>query len=326
LLAGLSIRDAGTTSRRLELSWNSAQGVHAVQISDQLALQALEADPGFQASPQMAALREARRGGSFLRGMGWVVLALVVLLPVLLIAVFVWQADHIAGAVAKRVPIEQEVKLGEQAFAGMRGSLQIEEDGPAYDAVQVLGQRLTQGSKYRYQFHVVKDPAINAFAMPGGIVVVNTGLIEATRRPEQLAGVLAHEVEHVEQRHSLQAVVKDLGLRGLWVLVTGDLGSGLAGRTVLELQKLSFSRDAELQADAAGFDKLIAVGIDPSGMSEFFTVMVKEEAGKAPPPFLSTHPASSAREATLRAREQEIGGRRFERLELGAWPPAISGE
>jgi Zn-dependent protease with chaperone function len=321
LLAELRLREVGATSERLEFSWSSGDGLHALQVSDADALQALRADPLFQASPQMAALREVRRRGSALRAVGWTMLALAVVLPVLLIVLFLWKAEAIALAVAERIPIEQEVSLGEQAFAAMRGSLQFQQNGPAYDAVQTLGQRLTQGSKYRYQFHVVKDPAINAFAMPGGIVVVNSGLIEATRRAEELAGVLAHEVQHVEQRHSLQAVIKDLGLRGLWLLATGDIGSGLTGRAILELQTLSFSRDAELQADAVGFGKLVDAGIDPSGMSDFFTVLAKEEAGKAPPPLLSTHPASAAREAALRAREKDLGGRRFDPLKLGKWPP-----
>jgi predicted Zn-dependent protease len=74
-------------------------------------------------------------------------------------------------AVAKSIPIKQEMELGEQAFAGMRGSLRFQQHGPTYDAVQVLGQRLSRGSKYQYQFYVVNDPAINAFAMPGGIIV-----------------------------------------------------------------------------------------------------------------------------------------------------------
>ncbi|HEY8537981.1 MAG TPA: M48 family metallopeptidase, partial [Steroidobacteraceae bacterium] len=193
----------------------------------------------------------------------------------------------------------------------------------AYEAVKTLGERLIAHSKYRYRFHVAKNDTINAFAVPGGIIVVHTGLISATRRPEELAGVLAHEVQHVELRHSLQAMIKDLGLRGLWSLVTGDLGGSLVGRAALELTSLSFSRAAETQADDKGFDTLLEAGIDPRGMADFFAIMRERERGVAPPPFMSTHPASDAREAVLRARLAEIEDREFEPLELGPWPPTF---
>jgi beta-barrel assembly-enhancing protease len=238
-----------------------------------------------------------------------------------LLLVFLWQADRIARVVVEHIPVEQEKMLGEQAFTSMRGTLSLQESGPAYEAVQTLGLRLAPAGKYRYQFHVANDAAVNAFALPGGIIVVNTGLIAATRHPEALAGVLAHEVQHVEQRHSLQALVKNLGLRGLWILVTGDISGSTVGQAALELTSLSFSRDAEEQADAAGFDGLVAAGIDPRGMADFFAVMETLEGSATPAVFLSTHPTSGDREATLRARESEIAGRVFEPLRFAHWPP-----
>jgi beta-barrel assembly-enhancing protease len=243
-----------------------------------------------------------------------------VLFPLVLLLLFIWQSDRIAGAAATRIPVAQEVKLGEYAFEQMRGSLKLQNEGPTDEAVQTLGKRLTHGSKYSYRFHVADNDAINAFALPGGIVVVHTGLIKAPRRPEELAGVLAHEVQHVELRHSLRAVVKDLGLRGLWMLITGDIGSGVLGRAALELTSLTFSRDAEDEADQHGFDVLVANGIDPSGMADFFIVMA-EKAGPSPPPLLSTHPASKDRERALRERIKEESGRTFEPLRMGEWPP-----
>ena len=200
-------------------------------------------------------------------------------------------ADRIALAAARRVSVDQEAKLGEQAFAGMRAALDLEDSGPALDAVRALGIRLMQGSQYDYCWYVSKNAQINAFALPGGIIVVNSGLINATRRPEQLAGVLAHEIQHVEQRHSLQAVIKDLGLRSLWILATGDAGGSLMGRAALELTALTFSRDAELQADARAFDTLVGNGVDPDGLTEFFRLLTQHE-GAAPPAFLSTHAAA----------------------------------
>jgi beta-barrel assembly-enhancing protease len=320
-LTAVRVREVGTGHLGLEFAWGADEGIRAVQIFDPAALNAIRSSGDLQALAQMAAFHASRRRRNTARVLGWTALVVFLLLPVLLILVFLWQADRIARAAAERISIEQEMSFGEQAFASMQGTLKLQNSGPAFDAVTDIGTRLTEGSKYRYRFHVAENDAINAFAIPGGIVVVHTGLIKATRRPEELAGVLAHEVQHVEQRHSLQALVKDLGLRGLWLLVTGDIGSGLVGQAALELTSLSFSRDAEAQADAKGFDELIEAGIDPSGMADFFTIMAKQQGAATPPAFLSTHPASTAREAALRAREEKSRGQDFAPLAPGAWPP-----
>jgi Zn-dependent protease with chaperone function len=321
-LTSMRIREVGTGAVGLELAWDGDGVLHAAQVFDPAALHALRTDAHMRSLPQMAALRATQRRSSVGRTIGWIAVGVFLLLPLLVVLLFVWQADRIAAAAASRVSVAQEIQFGEQAFATMKGSLTLVDSGPAYDAVKSLGDRLTVGSKYRYRFHVAKDDAVNAFAVPGGIVVVHTGLIDATRRPEELAGVLAHEVQHVEQRHSLEAMVKDLGVRGLWALVSGDLSGGLIGQAAVELTSLSFSRRAEEEADAKGFDELVEAGIDPSGMADFFAVMTKQEGSVAPPPFLSTHPASTDRELVLRARVAGLASREFAPLQLGPWPPA----
>ncbi len=108
-----------------------------------------------------------------------------------------------------------------------------------------IGGRLTQGSRYQYKFHVALDKSVNAFAMPGGFVVVHTGLIQLAESPEELAGVLAHEIQHVEQRHSLRAMAQSLGLYAVLSLLVGDT-SGLASLGG-DLLKLKFSRNHETE-------------------------------------------------------------------------------
>lgn len=320
-LGVVRIREVGTGTQGLEFSWDSSEGIRAVQVFDAPTLAALRGNEDIRALPQMAEFIARQRRGKVGRTLGWAALVVFLLLPLLLILLFVWQADRIARAAASRVSIEQETALGEQAFTAMSGTLRLEDGGPAYEAVQTIGKRLTQDSKYRYRFYVVADDTVNAFAVPGGIVVVHTGLIEATRRPEELAGVLAHEVQHVEQRHSLQALIKDLGLRGLWLMLSGDIGSGLVGQAALEMTSLRFSRDAESEADAKGFDELLKARIDPSGMGDFFTTMAKNEGSVTPPPFMSTHPPSGEREAAMRAREAAAKLEPFIPMEMGPWPP-----
>ena len=250
---------------------------------------------------------------------GWLAIGVFIALPLLLLVLFVWQSDAIARGLAKRISIEQELQLGERMFESIRGQLKLTSTGPRHDAVALLGGRLTKGSKFRYRFHVAEDDTINAFAVPGGIIVVHTGLIAATRSAEELAGVLAHEVQHIEQRHSLTGIIKQLGLSGLWLLIGGD-ATGILGSAAVELTSLRFSRDAETQADAGGFDALVAAGIDPRGMPQFFVVM-REREKVVPPPFLSTHPGSAEREAMLRERLRKLGDRTFEPLPFEQWPP-----
>ena len=316
----LRLREIGTgAASGIELAWDTPTGVVAVHVFDAEALRALTG--ALASTPQFQALQRQRNRNRAGRSIGWLVVGGFVALPLLLVLLFLWQADLLALSAASRISVQQESELGQQMFEGLRSQLTLRDSGPAHEAIVTIGARLTRDSKYRYRFHVAQDDTVNAFAIPGGVVVVHSGLIAATRNAEELAGVLAHEVQHIELRHSLTGMIKQLGLSGLWMLVGGD-ASGILGSAAFELSKLKFSRDAETQADAAGFDALVKAGVDPQGMAEFFDVMRRQEA-VAPPAFLSTHPASDAREAALRQRWSALGERRFEPLTFEAWPPQL---
>jgi Zn-dependent protease with chaperone function len=321
-LSDLQVREVGFGAQTgVELAWQSEAGMHAVQVLQADAVQQLRSHPRFAALPGVLALAKTSRRHSVARTIGWVAIVSIVLLPVLLILVFVWQADRIAQVLVSRVPIEQEVRLGNATFASLRPSLTLIEQGPLHNAVQELGGRLAAGSSYSYRFHVAQDASINAFALPGGIIVVHTGLIAATDRPEELAGVLAHEIQHVEQRHSLRGAVKDLGLRSVWAFVSGDIGATVAGQAAVELTSRKFSRDDESSADAGAFQLLIEKHIDPSGMADFFTTMGEQSKAEVPA-LLSTHPASAERQQRLEQRATELSTRSFAPLSMGHWPPA----
>lgn len=316
----LQLREVGFGKPGIELAWNDGDDVWAAHVLEPAAAVQVLALPFIASLPQMQVLKSTRRKGGAGRAVGWSVLGLFVLFPLLLLMLFFTQLDRIAGWVADQIPIEEETRLGRASFESMKGQLKLQDRGAAFDAVQNIGKRLTQGSKYSYEFHVVQDDTLNAFAMPGGVVVVHTGLINATKRPEELAGVLAHEVQHVEQRHSLEGMVKNLGLRAIWALVTGDLGGTLAGQAAVQLTSLKFSRDAETEADDKGFDALVKQGVDPSGMPEFFKTM-SEKAADAPAAFLSTHPLSEDRQRELVERVGELQQKTFKPLEIQPWPP-----
>jgi predicted Zn-dependent protease len=317
----VSLRTVGFGRPGVEIAWRDGNDSWAAHVLDHAAAQRLLALPVLANSAQGMQLKSAQRRVNARRSAGWSVLASFLLLPALLILLLVLNANTVAGWAAGKVPIEHEMNLGRQVFAMMRDGLKLRDEGPAHEAANSIVAKLTQGSKYRYEVHVSDDETLNAFAMPGGIVVVHTGLIAATKRPEELAGVLAHEVQHVELRHSVRGMIKDLGLRGLWALVTGDLGSTLAGQAALEVTALKFSRDDESEADSLGFDALVRAGIDPSGMPAFFDTMSKE-GGDAPVEFISTHPLSEGRKSELEQRVAKLGRTDFAPLDFGTWPPA----
>jgi Zn-dependent protease with chaperone function len=316
----LTLREVGFGKPGIELSWTDNGETWAAHVLDHEAAQRLLASPALANSTQTQAFKNKRRRNNTGRRIGWSVLALFVLLPVILLIAVLLNANAIAGWIVDRIPVEQEMELGRQAFADMRETLKLRESGADLDAVKAIGARLSKGSQYQYEFYVADDKSLNAFALPGGVIVIHTGLINATKRPEELAGVIAHEIQHVELRHSIRGMAKDLGLRGVWAAATGDIGGTLIGEAALQLTSLKFSRDDESEADDKGFDSLIAANIDPSGMPAFFKIM-SEQAADAPAAFISTHPLSEDREQTLEKRVARLDNRTFTALDFGVWPP-----
>ncbi len=231
----------------------------------------------------------------------WGTLFLLIGLPLLLLALAVGFRGVFIDGVTAWIPVEQEKQLADQLWPMQKAQLKLIEGTAANKAVTEIGARLVAAkpSPYTYRFHVAEDRTVNAFAMPAGYIVVHRGLIEKAASAEELAGVLAHEIEHVEGRHALRGMVQALGFHALWLTLTGDLGGGLAGEGARQLAGLHFSREQETAADQGGLARLLKAGIDPRGMASFFDKLAQEQA--AMPDLLSSHPASSERSARLLA-------------------------
>ena len=139
----------------------------------------------------------------------------------------------------------------------------------------------------------MKDRSVNAFAAPGGHVVVLSGLIDEAKSGDEVAGVLAHEIAHVIHRHPMESLVRAMGLAVLAEALSGD---GLGGTAAMLLAVTAYSREAE--ADATAVALLEAAGYDPLGLTDFFGRMAGEEKRSGAgliPSYLSTHPPSEAR-------------------------------
>jgi len=159
-------------------------------------------------------------------------------------------------------------------------------------------------SPYTFRVYVVNRPLVNALAVPGGYVVIFRGLLERTGTPEELAGVLAHELQHVLHRHATRAVIQDVSTGLLLMALTGDVTGPLAYglQTARTLGDLRYSRRAEAEADTEGMRMMLAARVDPAGMITFFERIQKEE-GPAPRAltYLSTHPLTADRLERLKA-------------------------
>jgi Zn-dependent protease with chaperone function len=269
------------------------------------------APPGITA--QLGGVTRAVRGSRRRLRVGWLVLGLVLSLPFLALAAFLARSDAIAAWAVARIPVEQEKALGDMVLAQTRAQMTLADSGPMAETVRHIGERLTPGTRLQYRWFVADAPEINAFAAPGGVVVVNSGLIRAAETPEELAGVLAHEVAHAELRHGMRSMVKRLGLRALLSAALGDVSSGLEA-AVGDLTELRFSRDAEREADADGLKRLLAARIDPQGMVRFFERLEKEGSASVPA-LLSTHPVTGERLEALR--------RELERVKVDVTPIAV---
>ena len=144
-----------------------------------------------------------------------------------------------------------------------------------------------------------KDPTINAFALPGGKVIIQTGLIEHAKSWEEVLGVVSHELAHVTRRHHMRGIINNLGLYVIISSLIGDI-TAISGTIVNmggDLASLANSRDFETEADETGLDYLIAAGINPQGLVSFFKTLEDETPNKLEgyTSFMSTHPATADR-------------------------------
>lgn len=215
-------------------------------------------------------------------------------------ALYLWGIPSMASAVTPRVPVEWETQLGEAVVEQLApSSLRCMDPAKAHTLDTILAALMGPApSPYVMRVIVVREPTMNAFALPGGYIVVFRGLLERTETPGQFAGVLAHELQHVLNRHTTRAIIEQASTSLLLAVIGGDFSGAMAyglegARTVGRLQ---YSRQFEEEADALGIHMLQAAGIDPQDMIAFYRIM-KE---KAPNPsgvwaYLSTHPSTEDR-------------------------------
>lgn len=242
------------------------------------------------ACPDLADLGGGRGHLGKLIGLGTAALASIACILFLLI-------PYMADRGTDLIPPEAEVEFGRTTFESLAGAMNFREckshEGDA--ALMQIQARITEGLDLAYPLHlrVIDDPAVNAFALPGGQIAIHSGLIDAAQRPEEVAAVLAHEIGHVVNRDGTRGMIRSMGSFGIVGLLFGDVvGMSAAAGVSQRLISSSHSRDAEIAADAFAHRQLTRAGLPPSAMGDMFARMQARGLGEDMGVFrhISSHP------------------------------------
>ncbi|MCE2396519.1 M48 family metalloprotease [Candidatus Poribacteria bacterium] len=232
----------------------------------------------------------------------------------------------------------QEVQLGKQFSREIEKELKIYSDPVVTAYIDQLGQHLVNHSQRQnitYHFKVVNTEVVNAFAVPGGYLYVNIGLIRAAANESELAGVIGHEIGHVVGKHGVKQMTRQLGLAAVAQLALGEdqskikqMVANLATNGVL----MKYSRDAEREADIYAVQEMYDAGVDPEGMATFFEKLLKLQKSKPSKlqQLFSTHPLTAERIAAVRAQIARLprksnlktDSRRFHQIKKRLPPPS----
>jgi beta-barrel assembly-enhancing protease len=216
------------------------------------------------------------------------------------------------------VSTQQEIEMGQQYVAQINQQLPIVQDPEINRYINVLGDsiaRLTSRTDIpEWHFYIVDSKEVNAFAVPGGYIYVNRGLIERTQRMDQLAGVLGHEIGHVVRRHSIKQMQQQQGANvGVTLAcVLTRICDNQAGQAAIQVGGTAlfakFSRGDEIEADEEGIKNVVRAGISPNGIPEMFQILLNERSSNpsAVEGWFSTHPMEEDRIANTRAIIAEI--------------------
>jgi predicted Zn-dependent protease len=240
------------------------------------------------------------------------------LLPLfVLIALFVMR-DRILDIVLQRLPTRIDAEISRLMHENLVGSGQMVKEGAAVEALHVISQRLLPylpKEDFTFRFEVVNDRSVNAFAAPGGLIVVHTGLLAKATSADQVVGVLGHEITHVTRRHSLRQILYDMGLSTTlrWLIGIPDGAADTLAGAAANLSGLKFSREQETEADTGAIDLLEKARLPARGLQSFFEMLAD---GGSIPSFLSTHPAGKERAILLQKAISERGQWDVEPLDI----------
>lgn len=223
-------------------------------------------------------------------------------------SVYQWAIPWAAEFAAENVPPSIEDRLGSTFVKGIKDVAPECSSPEAHKYTSEIVNRLGAAAlpnPYHFKIYILKSKTVNAFALPGGHIVVFSGLIEKTKSPEELAGVLAHEMQHVLKKHTTKGMFQDMSTGLLLKLVFGDIQG--ASNAAHVFGKIRYTKTLEEEADKSGADLLIKANIDPQGMIDLFKGF--GENGKTESEllkYISTHPLTNERVAYINKHVKDI--------------------
>ena len=234
-------------------------------------------------------------------------------------AMVAWMAWMATGVMARslvtRIPREWEDKIGGEVLKEMQAEMTFVEDQNRVAQLAALAAPLTRtvgGTNLQFTFHIVEDEEPNAFALPGGHIIVYTGMLDLVDRPEELLGVIAHEVAHVAQKHGFRKALSAAGpflIFGVFLRDGNGMLSVLSENSGLLIQQ-SFSQEYETEADNVGWQYLVDANIDPRGMTDLFLKLkgyeMSQSLERVTPEAFDSHPALDKRLKRLEAKWKKL--------------------
>lgn len=204
----------------------------------------------------------------------------------------------IAEYAASQIPIEAEVELGKQFYDSFVGGMEIDKERTK--ELQAFAKKMDFQTEYPLKFTVVKDKQVNAFALPGGNIVVFDAILAKMKTPEELAALLSHEVTHVKERHSLKGLARGLAGSMVVSVLIGDMNAigNLLVSQASNIYELGFTRDMEKEADLEGLEIMYHNNLDPKGMINLMERLHEEEKKYGVdkmPAYLNSHPLTKER-------------------------------
>jgi len=318
-LADLSISRGGWRGDAITFVWKQEAHDWALTVDDPQTIANLTRQLPAPLSSSIESWQKNSRRGTRWSKAALVAGAVIALLPIFVIIALFVMRDRIIDAVISRIPTSVDAQIGDQMHQDLSASGKLIKDGPGVDALREVSRRFAPhlpAQDFQFRFEVVNDASVNAYAAPGGLVVVHTGLLAKADSADQLAGVLGHEIVHVTRRHSLRQLIYKLGLStaARWLLGVPDSAADTLAGAAVNLSGLKFSRDQESDADAGGVDLLQKARLPAAGLHSFFRMLAENQ--EAVPAILSTHPADADRMAALEKLVAERGAWEIEPLTI----------
>lgn len=247
----------------------------------------------------------------------WTKLAVVAgVIIAILLSAYLWLVPWLGERMAMGFSKEEEISMGEQMYQSVL--LQYKKDAHKTALLNEFYKQLHYNTGYPVQITVVESEDVNAFAIPGGHIVVYDAILDRMKTPDELAALLGHEASHIQLRHSLRSIFRSLARSMFLMLITGNQSGIVSGviENADELKGLQYSRSLETEADNNGLQLMTQNHINVKGMLRLMKLLQQQSGGAEPAPFLSTHPVFKERISNIEKQIQQLPEANTENQEL----------